>query len=59
MDWLLYWFLFPIGIVVATAAMLSGIGGAAIFTPSFRIVLPMLGPEYPFAGFAAVSASRC
>ena len=33
MDFTLYWFMFPVAILVATAAMLSGIGGAALFTP--------------------------
>ncbi|MFQ5533830.1 MAG: sulfite exporter TauE/SafE family protein [Sphingomonadales bacterium] len=32
--------------LVATTAMLSGIGGAAMFTPIFLIVFPLLGPEY-------------
>jgi uncharacterized membrane protein YfcA len=31
---------------VATCAMLSGIGGAALFTPIFILVFPLLGPEY-------------
>lgn len=46
MDWTLYWFMFPVSIVVATCAMLSGIGGAALFTPIFILVFPLLGPEY-------------
>ena len=29
MDFTLYWFMFPVSILVATCAMLSGIGGAA------------------------------
>lgn len=45
--------MFPVAICVATTAMLSGIGGAAMFTPIFLIVFPLLGPEYPFASFAA------
>ena len=36
----------PVSVCVATAAMLSGIGGAALFTPIFILVFPMLGPEY-------------
>lgn len=47
MDFTLYWFMFPVAIVVATCAMLSGIGGAALFTPLFILVFPLLGPEYP------------
>jgi len=49
MDFTLYWFMFPVSIMVATTAMLSGIGGAALFTPIFLIVFPLLGPEYPLA----------
>ncbi len=52
-DWTLYWFMFPISICVATTAMLSGIGGAAIFAPIFMIVFPIMGPEYPFESIAA------
>ncbi|MEE2746471.1 MAG: sulfite exporter TauE/SafE family protein [Pseudomonadota bacterium] len=52
-DWTIYWFMFPIAICVATTAMLSGIGGAAIFAPIFMIVFPMLGPEYPLESIAA------
>ncbi len=47
MVFTLYWFMFPVSICVATSAMLSGIGGAALFTPIFILVFPMLGPEYP------------
>ncbi|MDX1517062.1 MAG: sulfite exporter TauE/SafE family protein [Woeseiaceae bacterium] len=46
MDFTLYWFMFPVAIGVATCAMLSGIGGAALFTPIFILVFPLLGPEY-------------
>lgn len=46
MDFTLYWFMFPVSILVATTAMLSGIGGAALFTPIFLIIFPLLGPEY-------------
>jgi uncharacterized membrane protein YfcA len=53
MDLTLYWFMFPVSICVATAAMLSGIGGAALFTPIFILVLPMLGPEYPLQSTVA------
>jgi len=47
MDFTLYWFMFPVAMCVATLAMLSGIGGAALFTPIFVLVFPLLGPEYP------------
>lgn len=52
-DWTIYWFMFPVSICVATTAMLSGIGGAAMFIPIFLIVFPLLGPEYPLASIAA------
>jgi len=57
MDFTLYWFMFPVAIVVATCAMLSGIGGAALFTPIFVLVFPLLGPEYVLATTAAISAA--
>jgi uncharacterized membrane protein YfcA len=44
MDWTIYWFMFPVSICVATTAMLSGIGGAALFIPIFVIIFPLLGP---------------
>lgn len=52
-DWTLYWFMFPVAICVATTAMLSGIGGAAMFAPIFMIVFPLMGPEYEFDSIAA------
>ena len=53
MDFTLYWFMFPVSILVATCAMLSGIGGAALFTPIFILVFPLLGPEYVLASTIA------
>lgn len=53
MDWTLFWFMLPVGFAVATAAMASGIGGAALFMPVFLLVFPLLGPAYPFASVAA------
>jgi len=53
MDFTLYWFMFPVSIGVATCAMLSGIGGAALFTPIFILVFPLLGPEYPLSSTLA------
>ncbi|MCZ6452608.1 MAG: hypothetical protein O6909_00075 [Alphaproteobacteria bacterium] len=47
LDWVQYWFMFPVSIGIATTAMLSGIGGAAMFIPIFVIIFPLLGPEYP------------
>ena len=50
--------MFPVSIVVATCAMLSGIGGAAFFTPIFILVFPLLGPEYALEStLAAVGAA--
>jgi uncharacterized membrane protein YfcA len=58
MDFVLYWFMFPVAIVVASLAMLSGIGGAALFTPIFLLVFPLLGPEYPLqSAVAAIGAA--
>jgi uncharacterized membrane protein YfcA len=58
MDFTLYWFMFPVSIGVATCAMLSGIGGAALFTPVFVLVFPLLGPEYALhSTVAAISAA--
>ena len=58
MDFTLYWFMFPVAIVVATLAMLSGIGGAALFTPIFILLFPLLGPEYVLhSTIAAISAA--
>ena len=58
MDFTLYWFMFPVGVGVATCAMLSGIGGAALFTPIFVLLFPLLGPEYVLAStFAAISTA--
>ncbi len=50
MDWTIYWFMLPVSMMVATTAMLSGIGGAALFTPIFLIIFPLLGPDYMLAG---------
>ncbi len=58
MDLTLYWFMFPVSIVVATCAMLSGIGGAALFTPIFILAFPLLGPEYVLhSTIAAIAAA--
>lgn len=58
MDFTLYWFMFPVSILVATCAMLSGIGGAALFTPIFVLIFPLLGPEYVLGStMAAITAA--
>ena len=58
-DWTIYWFMFPVAMCVATTAMLSGIGGAAMFAPIFMIIFPILGPEYSLQSIAAESVSHC
>ena len=57
MDFTLYWFMFPVAICVATCAMLSGIGGAALFTPIFVLVFPLLGEEYELSSTVAAIAA--
>lgn len=57
LDWVQYWFMFPVSIGIATTAMLSGIGGAALFIPIFVIIFPILGPEYPLETTAAALGS--
>lgn len=39
----------PLSTLVATGAMLGGVGGAVMFIPIFLIVFPLLGPEYIIA----------
>ncbi|MFC1979908.1 sulfite exporter TauE/SafE family protein [Chloroflexota bacterium] len=36
-----FWFMFPVGIAIATIAMLAGIGGAVLFSPFFMLVLKL------------------
>ena len=45
--WTKYAFMFPVSVCVATTAMLTGIGGAALFSPIFLLGFPALGPEFP------------
>jgi hypothetical protein len=46
MNWVVYWFMFPVCVGVASVAMFSGISGAALLTPVFLIGFPLLGvPE--------------
>ena len=44
--WTKYAFMFPVSVCVATTAMLTGIGGAALFSPIFLLGFPNLGPDY-------------
>jgi uncharacterized protein len=41
MDWTIYWFMFPVCILIASVAMFSGISGAALLTPTFLIGFPL------------------
>ena len=43
MDWMVYWFMLPVCVVVASVAMFSGISGAALLMPVFLIGFPLLG----------------
>ncbi len=42
-DWLVYSFMFPACILIASAAMLTGISGTAMLTPFLILVFPVLG----------------
>ena len=57
MDFALYWFMFPVSICVATTAMLSGIGGAALFMPIFLLIFPLLGADYVLGSAATAIAA--
>ncbi len=56
-DALRYAFMLPTATAVATSCQLAGIGGAALFSPIFLLMFPLLGPEYPLASPAAAIAS--
>lgn len=43
MDLFLYWYMFPVAIVISTIAMMGGIGGAVLFSPFFILVFPLIG----------------
>lgn len=42
-DWLVYWFMFPACILIASVAMLTGISGTAMLTPFLILAFPVLG----------------
>ena len=42
-DWLVYAFMFPVLILIASIAMLTGISGTAMMTPFLILVFPVLG----------------
>lgn len=56
LDFHKYAFMLPTATAVATMAISSGIGGAALFGPILLIVFPALGPQYPLASPAAAVA---
>ena len=56
MDFTLYWFMFPVAMMVCTTAMLSGIGGAALFMPIFLLIFPLMGEQYVLADPVAAIA---
>jgi uncharacterized membrane protein YfcA len=56
-DPLKYAFMFPIVTGVAITCQLAGIGGAALLSPIFLLVFPLLGPDYPLQ--TAASAIAC
>jgi uncharacterized protein len=43
MNWMVYWFMFPACIVISSIAMLSGISGAAMLSPTIILVFPLIG----------------
>ena len=42
-EWLVYWFMFPACIGIVSFAMILGIDGTAILTPSVILLFPLLG----------------
>ncbi len=52
MDWTVYWFMLPVCIAVASAAMFSGISGAAMLMPVFLLIIVTV----PAAMFGAIAA---
>ena len=42
-DWLVYWFMLPACILIASLAMLTGISGTAMLTPFLILAFPVLG----------------
>jgi len=41
--WLVYWYMFPISIVIATLAMASSMEGGVLFAPTFILLFPLVG----------------
>src|SRR5680860_697799 len=55
-DWIVYWFMLPVCVAIASVAMFSGISGAALLMPVFLIGFPLLGVP-PLGAVAAVGMS--
>ncbi|HEX6335314.1 MAG TPA: sulfite exporter TauE/SafE family protein [Jiangellaceae bacterium] len=56
MDWIVYWFMLPVCIAIASVAMFSGMSGAAMLIPVFLIGFPLLGVP-PLTTVAAIGTS--
>ena len=56
MNWTVYWFMFPACIVISSIAMLSGISGAAMLSPTIILVFPLVGVPW-LAPAAAIGMS--
>ena len=52
-----YLFMLPTVALVSTCCQLAGIGGAAVMSPIFLLVFPLLGPSYPLPTAASAIAS--
>lgn len=52
-----YAFMFPTMTCMAVLCQSAGIGGAALLSPLFLLVFPLLGPEYPLSSAASAIAS--
>lgn len=53
MDFTIYWFMFPISMLIAVISAVAGIGGSALAMPIFLLVFPLLGADYALASPAA------
>lgn len=56
MDWIIYWFMFPVCVLIASIAMFSGISGAAMLFPVIVIGFPLFGVP-PLTTVEAVGVS--
>lgn len=55
-DPMKYAFMFPVMTFVAVLCQSAGIGGAALLSPIFLLVFPLLGAQYPLPSAAAAIA---